>query len=80
MRKDWRQTVYLARSKIQGLGLYAKRDIHMGDMIIEYKVHSYFRFKFFVSIFLERCVVSLKAFAALIIYRQFVNGQISHKY
>ncbi|KAL6727100.1 hypothetical protein Aduo_009007 [Ancylostoma duodenale] len=37
MRKDWRQTVYLARSKIQGLGLYAKRDIHMGDMIIEYK-------------------------------------------
>lgn len=28
--------VYLARSKIQGLGLYAKRDIEMNAMIIEY--------------------------------------------
>ncbi|KAF8360077.1 set-16, partial [Pristionchus pacificus] len=37
MRKEWRNTVYLARSKIQGLGLYAKRDIDMGAMIIEYK-------------------------------------------
>ncbi|GMT20789.1 hypothetical protein PFISCL1PPCAC_12086, partial [Pristionchus fissidentatus] len=37
MRKEWRNTVYLARSKIQGLGLYAKRDIDMGSMIIEYK-------------------------------------------
>lgn len=37
MKKEWRQTVYLARSKIQGLGLYAKRDIDMGAMIIEYK-------------------------------------------
>ncbi|CAI4230318.1 unnamed protein product [Auanema sp. JU1783] len=37
MRKEWRQTVYLARSKIQGLGLYARKDIGMGDMIIEYK-------------------------------------------
>ncbi len=37
MRKEWRNTVYLARSKIQGLGLYAKRDIDMNAMIIEYK-------------------------------------------
>ncbi|CAB3402816.1 unnamed protein product [Caenorhabditis bovis] len=37
MRKEWRNTVYLARSKIQGLGLYACRDIAMGDFIIEYK-------------------------------------------
>lgn len=29
--------MYLARSKIQGLGLYAKRDIDMNAMIIEYK-------------------------------------------
>jgi len=28
--------VYLARSKIQGLGLYAARDIEMSTMIIEY--------------------------------------------
>ena len=27
----------VCRSKIQGLGLYAKRDIDMGAMIIEYK-------------------------------------------
>lgn len=38
MKKDVPNTVYLARSKIQGLGLYAKRDINMGDMIVEYKV------------------------------------------
>lgn len=37
MKREWRQTVYLARSKIQGLGLYAKRDIEMNSMIIEYK-------------------------------------------
>ncbi|GMR43572.1 hypothetical protein PMAYCL1PPCAC_13767, partial [Pristionchus mayeri] len=37
MRKEWRNTVYLARSAIQGLGLYAKQDIAMDDMIIEYK-------------------------------------------
>jgi histone-lysine N-methyltransferase MLL3 len=36
MKTDWRQTVYLARSRIQGLGLYAKRDIDMNSMIIEY--------------------------------------------
>lgn len=37
MKKEWRNTVYLARSKIQGLGLYASRDIEMNAMIIEYK-------------------------------------------
>lgn len=28
--------MYLARSRIQGLGLYAKRDIDMNSMLIEY--------------------------------------------
>lgn len=37
MQKEWYNNVYLARSKIQGLGLYAKRDIDMSSMIIEYK-------------------------------------------
>ncbi|CAJ0918161.1 unnamed protein product, partial [Mesorhabditis belari] len=37
MKKEWQNTVYLARSKIQGLGLYAKADIDMHAMIIEYK-------------------------------------------
>lgn len=37
MKRDIDNTVYLARSKIQGLGLFAKRDINMGDMIVEYK-------------------------------------------
>ncbi|KAI1731709.1 PHD-finger domain-containing protein [Ditylenchus destructor] len=37
MMKEWPNNVYLARSKIQGLGLYAKRDIDMNSMIIEYK-------------------------------------------
>uniref|UniRef100_A0A914X0L3 [Histone H3]-lysine(4) N-trimethyltransferase n=1 Tax=Plectus sambesii TaxID=2011161 RepID=A0A914X0L3_9BILA len=37
MKRDWRQAVYLARSKIQGLGLYARRDTEMNSMIIEYK-------------------------------------------
>lgn len=36
MKAEWRSSVYLARSKIQGLGLYAKRDIDMNTMIIEY--------------------------------------------
>uniref|UniRef100_A0A1I7RZ32 Histone-lysine N-methyltransferase n=1 Tax=Bursaphelenchus xylophilus TaxID=6326 RepID=A0A1I7RZ32_BURXY len=36
MKSEWRNFVYLARSKIQGLGLYAKRDIDMNTMIIEY--------------------------------------------
>ena len=33
---EWRQNVVLARSKIQGLGLYAARDLEPGQMIIEY--------------------------------------------
>lgn len=37
MKKEWKNNVYLARSRIQGLGLYAKRDIEMNAMIIEYK-------------------------------------------
>lgn len=37
MRKEWKDRVYLARSRIAGLGLYAKVDISMGEYIIEYK-------------------------------------------
>ncbi|VDK55390.1 unnamed protein product [Anisakis simplex] len=37
MKREWKNNVYLARSRIQGLGLYAKRDIEMNAMIIEYK-------------------------------------------
>merc|ERR1719300_2137887 len=36
MKQEWRQNVVLARSKIQGLGLYAARDLERGQMIIEY--------------------------------------------
>ncbi|XP_050716817.1 histone-lysine N-methyltransferase 2C-like isoform X5 [Eriocheir sinensis] len=36
MNNEWRSAVYLARSKIQGLGLYAARDIEKNTMIIEY--------------------------------------------
>uniref|UniRef100_A0A183BQZ3 Histone-lysine N-methyltransferase n=1 Tax=Globodera pallida TaxID=36090 RepID=A0A183BQZ3_GLOPA len=36
MKKEWKSNVYLARSKIQGMGLYAKRDLDMNQMIIEY--------------------------------------------
>ena len=36
MKNEWRTNVYLARSKIQGLGLYAARDIEKNTMIIEY--------------------------------------------
>jgi SET domain-containing protein len=36
MRQEWRNYVYLGRSGIQGLGLYAKRDLDMNTMIIEY--------------------------------------------
>ena len=36
MKQEWRQNVVLARSKIQGLGLYAGRDLEKGQMIIEY--------------------------------------------
>lgn len=36
MKQEWRSYVYPARSKIQGLGLYARKDIDMHTMIIEY--------------------------------------------
>ena len=36
MKTEWRQNVVLARSKIQGLGLYAARDLERHQMIIEY--------------------------------------------
>lgn len=36
MKMDWRNNVYLARSKIQGLGLYAARDLEKHTMVIEY--------------------------------------------
>ena len=36
MRQEWKQNVVLARSKIQGLGLYASRDLEKHQMIIEY--------------------------------------------
>ncbi|KAI6214634.1 hypothetical protein M3Y94_00291700 [Aphelenchoides besseyi] len=36
MKQEWQTYVYLARSKIQGLGLYAKRDLDMNTIIIEY--------------------------------------------
>lgn len=37
MRREWKERVYLARSRIAGLGLYAKKAISMGEYIIEYK-------------------------------------------
>ena len=36
MKTEWRRNVYLARSKIQGLGLFAARDMDKNAMIIEY--------------------------------------------
>jgi SET domain-containing protein len=36
MKKEWKENIYLARSKIQGLGLYAKKDLDMNQPIIEY--------------------------------------------
>ncbi|CDW59218.1 PHD and FYRN and SET and zf-HC5HC2H domain contai ning protein [Trichuris trichiura] len=36
LKQEWPNNVYLARSKIQGLGLFAKRDIEMNAMVIEY--------------------------------------------
>ena len=36
MKQEWRHNVFLARSKIQGLGLYAARDIEKHTMVIEY--------------------------------------------
>ncbi|KAJ8010661.1 hypothetical protein DPEC_G00077430 [Dallia pectoralis] len=36
MQAEWKNDVYLARSRIQGLGLYAARDIESHTMVIEY--------------------------------------------
>ena len=36
MKQEWKQNVVLARSQIQGLGLYAARDLEKHQMIIEY--------------------------------------------
>ncbi|XP_031333016.1 histone-lysine N-methyltransferase 2C-like isoform X3 [Photinus pyralis] len=36
MKQEWKTNVYLARSKIQGLGLYAARDLEKHTMVIEY--------------------------------------------
>ncbi|XP_036437673.1 histone-lysine N-methyltransferase 2C isoform X1 [Colossoma macropomum] len=36
MKAEWKSNVYLARSRIQGLGLYAARDIENNTMVIEY--------------------------------------------
>nr|DBA25076.1 TPA: hypothetical protein GDO54_012648 [Pyxicephalus adspersus] len=36
MKTEWKSNVYLARSRIQGLGLYAARDIEKHTMVIEY--------------------------------------------
>uniref|UniRef100_A0A8C8CWX8 Histone-lysine N-methyltransferase 2C n=1 Tax=Oncorhynchus tshawytscha TaxID=74940 RepID=A0A8C8CWX8_ONCTS len=36
MKAEWKSNVYLARSRIQGLGLYATRDIESHTMVIEY--------------------------------------------
>ncbi|KAG7308017.1 hypothetical protein JYU34_006656 [Plutella xylostella] len=36
MKSEWRNNVYLARSKIQGLGLFAARDLEKHTMVIEY--------------------------------------------
>ncbi|XP_064470937.1 histone-lysine N-methyltransferase 2C-like isoform X3 [Ornithodoros turicata] len=36
MKTEWRNNVYLARSRIQGLGLYATRDLDKHTMVIEY--------------------------------------------
>ena len=36
LKAEWRSNVYLAKSQIQGLGLYAARDLEKNTMIIEY--------------------------------------------
>ncbi|KAH9287214.1 Histone-lysine N-methyltransferase trr [Echinococcus granulosus] len=36
LQSEWRNNVLLARSKIQGLGLFASRDIEKNEFIIEY--------------------------------------------
>uniref|UniRef100_A0A915L7Q0 Uncharacterized protein n=1 Tax=Romanomermis culicivorax TaxID=13658 RepID=A0A915L7Q0_ROMCU len=36
MKQEWKSNIYLGRSKIQGLGLYAKKPIEMNTIVIEY--------------------------------------------
>jgi [histone H3]-lysine4 N-trimethyltransferase MLL3 len=36
MKVDWKTNVYLARSNIEGLGLFASRELEKNTMIIEY--------------------------------------------
>ncbi|CAH1773145.1 unnamed protein product [Owenia fusiformis] len=36
LKTEWRQNVYFGRSRIQGLGLFAARDIEKHTMVIEY--------------------------------------------
>ncbi|XP_030052678.1 histone-lysine N-methyltransferase 2D [Microcaecilia unicolor] len=36
LKTEWKNNVYLARSRIQGLGLYASKDIEKHTMVIEY--------------------------------------------
>uniref|UniRef100_H3DCP4 [histone H3]-lysine(4) N-methyltransferase n=1 Tax=Tetraodon nigroviridis TaxID=99883 RepID=H3DCP4_TETNG len=36
MKSEWRANVYLARSRVQGLGLFAARDMEKQTMVIEY--------------------------------------------
>uniref|UniRef100_A0A1I8H1V6 Histone-lysine N-methyltransferase n=1 Tax=Macrostomum lignano TaxID=282301 RepID=A0A1I8H1V6_9PLAT len=36
LRTEWQQNVYLGRSRIQGLGLFATRDLEKHSMVIEY--------------------------------------------
>ena len=36
MKLDWKRNVYLARSRIQGLGLFASRELDKSTMIVEY--------------------------------------------
>ncbi|CAF2074749.1 unnamed protein product [Rotaria magnacalcarata] len=36
LKIEWRQNIYLAKSRIQGLGLFAARDLEKHTMIIEY--------------------------------------------
>ncbi|KAL5009713.1 hypothetical protein ScPMuIL_012018 [Solemya velum] len=36
LKTEWRNNIYLARSRIQGLGLYSSRDLEKHTMVIEY--------------------------------------------
>jgi hypothetical protein len=36
LKTEWRQNIYLAKSRIQGLGLFAARDLEKHTMVIEY--------------------------------------------